>query len=354
MSDFQTNFDLLPEDIKELSEELKNNPIDPNSFARADLAKVTHLDIKWRIDFQKKILGGFVTLTGKKVDSQADSIFLDTMDLEIISVNQIIDSNTKKNISSKLYPSVPNFGSKLAIDINHIKSDEFKIQIDYNTKEISRALMWMTSEQTGGKLPFMFSQCQAINARSMLPCQDTPSIKATYSAQVQSPADIQVLMSAKIVKDSELSSDGLHRTHFFNQKIPIQSYLVAIAAGDLVSKRIGSISNVWALPNIIESAAWEFAEIDTILEKAIDLAGPYVWEIYDILVLPPSFPFGGMENPCLTFVTPTLLAGDRSLVDVVAHEISHSWTGNLVTNANFGHFWLNEGFTMFLERKIGN
>lgn len=159
-------------------------------------------------------------------------------------------------------------------------------------------------------------------------------------------------MSAKISNPPTPGTDS-QRVHHFRQRVPIQSYLIAIAVGDLSSKRIGAKSHVWAEPGVVEKAAWEFAEVDTILATAEHLAGPYEFDIYDILVLPPSFPYGGMENPCLTFATPTILAGDRSQVYVIAHEISHSWTGNLVTNVNFGHFWLNEGFTTFLERKIG-
>lgn len=161
------------------------------------------------------------------------------------------------------------------------------------------------------------------------------------------------LMSAVISKTPIQKSQSATHVHFFEQKVPIPSYLIALACGDLVPQKIGRISNVWAEPGVVKEAAWEFAQIDTLLKTAEEFAGPYVWGQYDLLVLPPSFPFGGMENPCLTFVTPTLLAGDRSLVNVVAHEIAHSWTGNLVTNANFEHFWLNEGFTVFLERKIG-
>ena len=161
-----------------------------------------------------------------------------------------------------------------------------------------------------------------------------------------------VLLSAVREGEATLSKDGSTKEYRFNQVIPIPSYLTAIVVGDLVSKKIGPRSHVWSEPELIDRSAYEFAETDKMLAAAESIAGPYVWGIYDLLVLPPSFPFGGMENPCLTFVTPTLLAGDRSLANVVAHEIAHSWTGNLVTNQNWGHFWLNEGFTVFLERKI--
>ena len=244
------------------------------------------------------------------------------------------------------------FGSRLEIQLPTECADEFKMLITYKTTAKCEALLWMSPEQTsGGVHPFVFSQCEAIQARAMLPCQDTPSIKVTYSASVTAPAGVTVLMSA--VRKEENQPTGDNKMKFsFEQKIPIVSYLIAIAAGDLKSRKIGPRSHVWAEEKYLETAAFDFSDTEKMLATAEELCGPYVWGIYDILVLPPSFPFGGMENPCLTFVTPTLLSGDKSNATVVAHEISHSWTGNLVTNVNFEHFWLNEGFTKFTEYKI--
>ncbi|KAL4702485.1 hypothetical protein ACJJTC_014628 [Scirpophaga incertulas] len=192
----------------------------------------------------------------------------------------------------------------------------------------------------------MFSQCQPIHARSIVPCQDTPAVKFTYEADVMAPEEFTVLMSA-------LRGDTRNNRTSFHQPIPIPSYLLAIAVGVLEQRTLGPRSKVWSEKEEIERSAWEFAETEKYLQAAERLCGRYEWTQYDLLVLPPSFPYGGMENPCLTFVTPTLLAGDRSLADVIVHEIMHSWTGNLVTNRNFEHFWLNEGFTVFLERKVG-
>ena len=191
----------------------------------------------------------------------------------------------------------------------------------------------------------MFSQCQPIHARSIVPCQDTPAVKFTYDALVKHPKELTALMSAIIWRK------GLEHTKF-KQEVPIPAYLLALVVGDLVSRPLGPISNVWSEADNIDACAEEFSQTNEMLNIAIDICGPYVWKQYDLLVMPPSFPYGGMENPCLTFVTPTLLVGDKSLASIVAHEISHSWTGNLVTNANFEHFWLNEGFTVFLETKI--
>ena len=183
----------------------------------------------------------------------------------------------------------------------------------------------------------------------MVPCQDSPSVKATYSAAMKAPSNLTVLMSAIRDGEPEPLADGLTVTKW-KQDVPIQSYLIAIAVGVLKSRKVGPRSHVWAEASVVDQAAFDFSETETMLQKAEELCGPYVWGIYDVLVLPPSFPFGGMENPCLTFATPTLLSGDKSNADVIAHEIAHSWTGNLVTNVNFEHFWLNEGFTVFTER----
>lgn len=222
------------------------------------------------------------------------------------------------------------------------------LKIDYDTAAAASALAWLSPEQTSGKKhPYVFSQCQAIHARSIMPCQDTPAVKFTYTASIKHPGELIALMSA--IRNESQSSNGLSR---FEQTVPIPSYLLAIAVGPLVSRQIGPISKVWSEQEQIEAAASEFSDTDTFVNKAVEICGPYVWKEYNLLVLPPSFPYGGMENPTLTFVTPTLIAGDKSLVDVVAHEIAHSWTGNLVTNKNFEHFWLNEGFTVFVEGKI--
>lgn len=237
---------------------------------------------------------------------------------------------------------VEDIGSKLTINLPTETEGSIDIVIDYDTSASASGLQWLSAEQTSGKQhPYVYSQCQAIHARSILPCQDTPAVKFTYTSVLRHPAELTALMSAIRVSSSTTG------TTKFEQTVPIPSYLLAIAVGALVSREIGKITSVWAEKEQIEEAAAEFVDTNLFLEKAIEICGPYVWKRYDLLVMPPSFPFGGMENPCLTFVTPTLLAGDKSLVDVVAHEIAHSWTGNLVTNKNFEHFWCNEGLLDF-------
>ncbi len=221
-----------------------------------------------------------------------------------------------------------------------------RITLEYETTDKCTAVQWLTPAQTVGKKhPYLFTQCQAIHARSIFPCQDTPAVKITYSAQVTVPDGLTALMSA-------LPLSFVGNVFSFDQPVKIPSYLVALAVGNLKGIKVGPRSTVWSEPEVVEAAAWEFADTESFISTGESILTPYVWGVYDLLLLPASFPYGGMENPCLTFVTPSLLAGDRSLVDVVAHEIAHSWMGNLVTTKNWEHFWLNEGFTMFIERKI--
>eukprot|EP00592_Proboscia_alata_P015798 CAMPEP_0194394050 /NCGR_PEP_ID=MMETSP0174-20130528/123639_1 /TAXON_ID=216777 /ORGANISM="Proboscia alata, Strain PI-D3" /LENGTH=760 /DNA_ID=CAMNT_0039189805 /DNA_START=47 /DNA_END=2329 /DNA_ORIENTATION=+ len=226
-----------------------------------------------------------------------------------------------------------------------------QIVIEYETTDGCSALQWLPSSQTaGGKYPYLFTQCQAIHARSLLPCMDCPGVKFTYEARVTTPSWATSVMSA--LSTSTTSSEDT-KTFLFEQRVPIPSYLLALAVGQIESVDISPRCRVWAEPSIVKAAAFEFDGMEAFLSAAEEITQlPYPWKRYDLLCLPPSFPYGGMENPCLTFVTPTLLAGDKSLADVVAHEIAHSWTGNLVTNLTWEHFWLNEGYTMWLQRKI--
>jgi leukotriene-A4 hydrolase len=232
----------------------------------------------------------------------------------------------------------PKYGSALVIDlpVPLTKGQQIKIAIEYATTQDCTACQWLDPSQTVGKKhPYLFTQCQAIHARSLLPCQDSPSIKLTYSADITAP--LRALMSA-VPKGEEKHGNGT-TTFKFEQQQRIPSYLIALAVGNLEGRDIGPRSTVWTEPEVMEAAAWEFVDTENFIRAGEELLTPYEWGRYDLLVLPASFPYGGMENPCLTFVTPSLLAGDRSLVDVVAHEIAHSWMGNLVTTENWEHFW---------------
>jgi len=323
------------------------SPGDPNSYSRPELMRTSHLHLDWDVDFDRKTVSGIATLTFKKLASACPSLLLDVNMLDIKSV--------KYNSSTDLKYSVGPAGccgAKLEIILPATTESTFSVSISYSTSKASPALLWLSPEQTAGKKqPYVFSQGQAILNRSLFPCQDSPGVKAPYTATVRAPSALTVLMSAIRDGDPVVTEDN-KSVHKFTQKVPIPCYLVAFAIGALESRKIGPRSHVWSEAEFVEKAAFDFSETETMLKTAEELCGPYVWGIYDILVLPPSFAYGGMENPCLTFATPTLLTGDKSNADVIAHEIAHSWTGNLVTNNTFEHFWLNEGFTVFTERKI--
>ncbi|KAM6437310.1 leukotriene A-4 hydrolase isoform 1-T1 [Liasis olivaceus] len=324
---------------------------DPSSFAAPDACRAHHLYLRCRVDFESRSLRGTAALTVRSERDNLRSLVLDTKDLTIQKVvvnNQVAQFVLGQQHSFKGAPL------EITLPFQLRKGQDMVVEISFETSPRSSALQWFTPEQTSGKRhPFLFSQCQATHCRALLPCQDTPSVKVTYYAEISVPSELVALMSAKRDGDLPDPEDQTRKIYRFIQNVPIPSYLIALVAGALESRVIGPRTLVWAEKELVDKSAYEFAEAEAMLKTAEDLAGPYVWGQYDLLVLPPSFPYGGMENPCLTFVTPTLLAGDRSLSNVIAHEISHSWTGNLVTNKTWEHFWLNEGHTVYLERRIG-
>jgi aminopeptidase N len=268
---------------------------------------------------------------------------LDTRDLTIESVRD--DSGA--NVSFTLHPAEPILGARLEIAL---PASTRTVHIRYQTSPTASALQWLVPAQTSdGTHPFLFSQSQAIHARSVVPLQDTPRRRIRYSASLRVPRELKGLMAARQIDRREEGSVAIER---FEMPEAIPPYLFALAVGRLESRDLGPRSRLWAEPGMVEKAAYEFADVDKMLHVGEGLFGPYEWERFDLLVMPRSFPYGGMENPRLTFLTPTLIAGDRSLVSVLAHELAHSWTGNLVTNADAEHFWLNEGFTVFAERRI--
>ncbi|KAJ2948307.1 hypothetical protein O0L34_g7543 [Tuta absoluta] len=319
------------------------SPNDPSSYSRPDQAIIKHVDLKLHVHFKNKVLSGSALLNFEALQ-EIDSVILDVS-------SQVIEAVETGNGAALTYTidgEIPNIGSRLTIQLPQIISpnEKFAIRIQYTTAPTASALQWLDPSQTSGKqYPYLFSQSSPIHARSILPCQDSPSVKFTYDAEITAPEPFTILMSA-LTKERHTN-----RTIFY-QPVPIPSNLLAIAVGVLESRDIGPRTTIWTEKAEIEKSAWEFSETESYLQAAEKFCGPYVWTRYDLLVLPPSFPYGGMENPCLSFVTPTLLAGDRSLANVIVHEIVHSWTGNLVTQKNFEHFWLKESFTVFLERKI--
>jgi leukotriene A-4 hydrolase/aminopeptidase len=312
---------------------------DVHSFARPDEAKVKHLALNLTVDFERQQLTGSATL---QIEHRgARELVLDTNGLSIRSVKLDSGKESKFTIGEPF----KYLGRALTIPI---ESSTKAVHIDYTTSPDAAAVQWLTPEQTaGGKHPFLFTQSQAILARTWVPCQDTPGVRMTYEATINVPRGLMAVMSAE--NPTKVSSDGLYH---FRMPQPIPSYLLALSVGDLSFRSLGRNCGVYAEKPVIEAAAYEFADTQKMIDAAEKLYGPYRWGQYDILVLPPSFPFGGMENPRLTFATPTVLAGDRSLVSLVAHELAHSWSGNLVTNATWNDFWLNEGFTVYFERRI--
>ncbi|XP_033105595.1 leukotriene A-4 hydrolase-like [Anneissia japonica] len=327
--------------------------VDSSSLSSPDKIITTNIKLTWDVDFTEKSIKGSAILDVKTLEDSVTHLVLDTRSLTIHSVT---DFKTGQKLDFNLKEEVKPYGWPLEIKLPtsaQQKGSTAKISVEYATSPNASALAWMEPEQTSGrKHPYLYSQCQAIHARSIVPCQDTPAIKITYQADVTVPHKLTALMSATRLENQLSSRDGAKRIFKFHQTVPIPSYLFAIVVGALESRKIGPRTSIWSEADIVDIAAAEFEDTEKMLVAAESIAGPYNWDQYDLLVLPPSFPFGGMENPCLTFVTPTLLAGDKSLANVIAHEIAHSWTGNLVTNLNWNHFWLNEGHTVFLERKI--
>lgn len=317
--------------------------IDPHSYYDNSQPKITSFNLKAKIDFEKnKLICKVVLFFEKEVTG---TLRLDSRDLIIKSVSYEDGSP----LHFKVHTKDKVLGNLFEIDFQ--KPSKSAV-IEYEVEKDSTALQWLKPEQTKGKQkPFLFTQCQPHHARSLVPLQDSPSVRITYTAELTVPSDLTAVMAAGASEVLEDKDKG-EKTFCFKMPQPIPPYLFAFAVGRITSKDLSSRSKIWAEPEIVEKAAYEFEEIEEMIKKAESLFGPYEWERYDLLVLPPSFPYGGMENPRLTFITPTLIAGDRSLVSVVIHELAHSWTGNLVTNLNAQHFWINEGFTVWAERRI--
>lgn len=317
---------------------------DMHSYSNAHQVMIRHLQLELEVDFQKEILSGQVVLSlERKLSSQR--LILDTMDLNINSIEVATDDLDYVATTFSIGVRDPIIGSPLAIDLG---AKHTHVRIEYSTTPGAKALQWLRPPQTAGKQhPFMFTQSQPINARSWIPLQDSPQVRFTYSARIRTSPGLLAVMGAAN-NPSELGRGEYQ----FKMLQPIPSYLIALAVGDLVFRSLGPRTGVYAEPSVIEAAASEFSDTEQMIRATERLYGSYLWDRYDILVLPPSFPLGGMENPRLTFLTPTVLAGDKSLISLIAHELAHSWSGNLVTNATWSDFWLNEGFTTYVERRV--
>jgi aminopeptidase N len=313
---------------------------DPHSYTDLAQGRIRHIAFQFEADFGRRQLRG--TAHYSLVQPLRGPLDLDTRDLDILAV-----SSSDRAVSFDIGPPDPILGSRLRLS-DLAGADEFTIS--FVASESARALQWLSPAQTaGGHHPFLFTQCQPHHARTIFPCQDSPSVRFTYQAELRVPAPLVGAMAGAPVGSRPDAGATVFR---FDMPQPIPSYLFALAVGEITSRELGPRARVYAEPEGIEAAAWEFARIEDMLVEAEKLYGPYPWERYDMLVLPPSFPYGGMENARLTFLTPTMIVGDRSLTNLLAHELAHSWTGNLVTNATWEDFWLNEGWTTYAERRI--
>ena len=311
---------------------------DPTTYTDLAQGRIQHIDFRIKVDFDERVLDVEATYQLKEPISGALTLDSYKIDLKEARANS-------SALTWEFDPEDEILGQRL--QLNGLENDS-SFTLVFRTSPEARALQWMNEAQTkGGRHPFLFSQCQAIHARSVFPCQDTPSVRFTYSAEVEVPAALRAVMAAEQEIGQERS--GLF---VFKMPQPIPSYLFAIAVGNLVFRELGPRTGIYAEPELIEAAAWEFTETETRLHQAEKLFGPYMWGRYDMLVLPPSFPFGGMENPRLTFLTPTSILGTRGQTSLITHELAHAWTGNLITNATWQDFWLNEGWTTYAESRI--
>ncbi|MBL0735721.1 leukotriene A4 hydrolase C-terminal domain-containing protein [Flavobacterium sp. GN10] len=315
---------------------------DEHSYSKPELAVAKHLDLDIKVDFDTQTISGKASWTIDNISKGNEIIF----DENTLNITKVTLGDDEKETKFELGKDTEFHGKPLHITI---EPNTTKVNIYYNTTKDGVALQWLKPEQTADKKkPFVFSQGESVWSRTWIPCQDSPGIRFTYNAKVTVPKDLLAVMSA--VNPQKKNDTGVYT---FKQDKAIPSYLMAIAVGDIEFQAIDNRTGVYAEPSVLKSAAYEFAELGKMVNAAEKLYGPYRWGRYDVLVLPPSFPYGGMENPNLTFLTPGVLAGDRSLTSLLAHELGHSWSGNLVTNATWDDIWLNEGFTTYVEHRIG-
>ena len=288
----------------------------PHSCARPDQVAVEHIHLDLKVDFDSKTLSGTARLDlDRKTD--AKSLRLDTNGLDVAGIK----SSDETDLKFQLGEHVSSLGQTLEVEL---PDGCEQVTIAYSSRPSAEAVQWLSPEQTTDKEePFLFTQSQAILARTWVPCQDTPAVRMTYSAKITVPKHLMAVMSAS--NPQEKNDTGVYQ---FEMKQPIPSYLLALAVGDLKFQKLGPRSGVYAEPSVLKKAVWELHDTERMISAAEELYGPYRWERYDVIFLPSSFPFGGMENPRLTFATPTILAGDRSLVALIAHELAHSWSGN--------------------------
>ncbi len=342
--------------VKKEQMAMKLAPVqDTHTYARPDEARVTHVDLDLTVDFKRRVLEGSATLTVQRSPQAPQApVILDTEKLTIKQV-EVARANGKFAAAKYEVGAVDKIlGAPLTVQLPGA-GNQFRVKVTYATDPSGSALQWLTPEQTVGKKhPYFFTQSQAIHARSWIPLQDTPGVRVTYDAKIKTSDGLVALMSAEGNSQAKTGADpkgGMRQfTFHMDQRIP--SYLIALAVGDIAFRPLGKRAGVYDEPAAVDRDAKELEDVEKMIKATELLYGPYLWGRYDVLILPPGFPYGGMENPRLTFASPTIIAGDKSLVSVIAHELAHSWSGNLVTNATWRDFWLNEGFTTYIERRI--
>jgi leukotriene-A4 hydrolase len=328
---------------------------DPHTYARPEQARVTHVDMDLSVDFARRVLEGTTILTVQRSPKAANApVILDTEKLSIQKVEVARGSGRFSPAKYELGATDKILGTPLTVQLP-ATGNQFRVKVTYVTDPSGSALQWLSPEQTiGKKHPYFFTQSQAIHARSWIPLQDTPGVRVTYDAKIKTSDGLVALMGAEGNSQSRNGADprGGPRVFSFHMDEPIPSYLIALAVGDIAFRPLGKRAGVYDEPAAVQRDAKELEDVESMIVATEKLYGPYRWGRYDVLILPPGFPYGGMENPRLTFASPTIIAGDKSLVSVIAHELAHSWSGNLVTNATWSDFWLNEGFTTYIERRI--
>jgi aminopeptidase N len=319
--------------------------VDTSTYAEPQVARVTHVALDLDLDFDAKRVGGVAVLDVLAAPG-ADQIVLDSNGLEIARITD----GAGRELAFAIGEMADEGGKGAPLTIQLAGAET--LRIEYRAPTDASALQWLSPEQTAGKVhPFLFSQGQAILNRTWIPTQDSPGIRQTWEARITAPKPLEVVMSGVRQGEPEDLGNGRRAFTFVMDK-PVPPYLIAIAAGDIDFKAIGPRTGVWAEPSVLERAHAEVADTEEMVVAAEGLYGDYRWGRYDMIILPPAFPYGGMENPVMTFLTPTFIAGDRSNNGLVAHELAHSWSGNLVTNAVWGDSWLNEGVTTYFENRI--
>ena len=352
------NYLRMPQFADESNSSVIAQPLADNStFGNTEFIRTEHLDLTLTADFEYSTLNGTAKHTMEVIADTTIAQF-DIWDLDILAVWDV----NNDDLAYEILEGNPDIGEVLQVNLGQTykAGAEVVITVNYNTQKDGQAFSWLTAEQTAGKkMPYMFTQCEDINCRSVAPLQDTPSNRITYSAKIYAKYNVEDITEQFVVKVSanETSTSGKdmgngYRVYTFECSIPIPSYLIAIAIGDIEYRSTGTRTGVMTEPCAMDAVAEELADMGTMLDNVEAYMGPYIWGIYNILVLPPSFPMGGMENPLLTFASPTVIVGDKSQVYVAIHEMAHSWTGNEVTCQNWENFWLNEGFTVFVERHV--